>query len=230
MNCLLAWLRAATLTAGVICLLSVAYAALRVAKATEQIAAKASATLTSLNNVGPQTEATLAVLQRNADTVSRQLAHSLAVTDKVGTALDGIAATLDSVNRPCATAATGSKPCGTLADVNRTLATVRGTFGQIEVAARHENRNLTTLDQQEAQLYEDTHAAVANFNALLTSTDVAKFMASSAETSAQVAAIATDVHREADRITAPQPWYKKLYGYGNMGVNIACLATHSCPF
>lgn len=226
----LGWAKLAALLSLCACLLAIADAVQRVAKATEQLTAKASATLSTLNTVGPQAVATLGTLRSNGDTLSRQIARSLTVTDKVGTVLDGFTATLDSVNRPCATAATGSKPCGTLADVNRTLATVRGTFGQIEVAARHENRNLTTLDQQEAQLYEDTHAAVANFNALLTSTDVAKFMASSAETSAQVAAIATDVHREADRLTAPQPWYKKLYGYGNMGVNIACLATHSCPF
>lgn len=63
------------------------------------------------------------------------------------------AATLTAVNRPCS----AMVPCGTLADVNRTLATVRGTFGQIEVAARHENRQLGTLDRQERQLFADLH-------------------------------------------------------------------------
>ncbi len=60
---------------------------------------------------------------------------------------------LATMNRPCE----NGKPCGTLADVARTLNTIRGTFGQIEVAARHENRQLSILDAQERQLFEDLH-------------------------------------------------------------------------
>jgi len=72
----------------------------------------------------------------------------------LNTSITKINNTLDAVNRPCEVP---GQPCGSLADVNRTLATVRGTFGQIEVAARHENRNLTKLDSQEEQLFKDTH-------------------------------------------------------------------------
>ena len=46
------------------------------------------------------------------------------------------------------------RKCGTLADVNRTLHTIRGTFGQIEVAAKHENAQLTKLDSQEKTLFD----------------------------------------------------------------------------
>lgn len=63
-----------------------------------------------------------------------------------------LSVTVDRLNAGCEPA-----PCGTLADVNRTLGTIRGTFGQIEVAANHENRNLTTLDQQELTLFNDFH-------------------------------------------------------------------------
>jgi ABC-type transporter Mla subunit MlaD len=205
-------------------------------------------TLDSFENVGPQAVSTLKTLQNTADSVGKQATKSLAVTDKVGAVLDGATATLDALNRPCGTVPSAvvsaghaepmfnaplppaKKPCGTLADVNRTLATVRGTFGQIEVAANHENRNLTTLDEQERQLYADMHESVTSFNALLTSPDVARFLKASADTSMQVSAIATDVHKEADKLTAPQPWYKHVYAYGNTGVNVACLLTHSCPF
>lgn len=62
--------------------------------------------------------------------------------------------TLNEVNRPCS----GAAACGTLADINKTLATVRGTFGQIEIAARHENQNLGALDKQEATLFADLHS------------------------------------------------------------------------
>jgi hypothetical protein len=188
-------------------------------------------TLRSLQSIGPQATATLKALQTTTTSVGKQ-----------------VTVTLDAVNRPCNTftelptkaadeGARVSKPCGTLADVNRTLATVRGTFGQIEIAANHEDRNLGTLDTQEAQLYTDFHATTVNLNNLLGSPDITRFLKSSADTSTQFAlmategtAIAKDVHKEADALTAPQPWYKKLYVYGNTGVNIACLVTHSCPF
>ena len=64
--------------------------------------------------------------------------------------------TLLAVNRPCVPG-----PCGLLSDSAKTLNTVRGTFGQIEIAARHENKNLTTLDAQEAQLFSDTHQVLS---------------------------------------------------------------------
>jgi len=212
---------------------------------------KAGAVLDSFTGVGPQLTATLKTLQATTNAVGKQATASLKVTDKVGGVLDGAAATLDAVNRPCAAAQVpytveatpvaiihdasstpraAVKPCGTLADLNRTLATVRGTFGRIEVAANHEDRNLASLDAQEAQLYADTHASITSFNSLLSSTDVTRFLKSSADTSVQISGIASDVRKEADALTKPQPWYKKVYTYGNTGVNVACLVTHSCPF
>jgi hypothetical protein len=69
----------------------------------------------------------------------------------------GINGTLTTLNRPCG----AGKPCGTLADVAKTLNTIRGTFGQIEVAANHENKQLGTLDAQERQLFADLHGTAA---------------------------------------------------------------------
>lgn len=70
-----------------------------------------------------------------------------------GKAMQGTAnaatATLNKINADCVP----GKPCGTLADVNQTLHTIRGTFGQVEVAAKHENAQLTTLDTQERDLF-----------------------------------------------------------------------------
>ena len=79
-------------------------------------------------------------------------------------------------------------PCGTLADVAKTLNTVRGTFGEIRIAANHENRNLGTLDTQEATLFDDFHgtATRANtsldiFNTRLGSKDVTVMLDNGAE-------------------------------------------------
>lgn len=203
----------------------------------------AQATLDSLKGVGPQAVSTLKSVDATVKSVGKQATTSLKVSTKVGVVLDKAAQTLDGVNRPCAVTASDEgfvasrdgdkhpmKPCGTLADVNRTLASVRGTVGQIEVAARHENRNLDTLDEQEKQVVADLHTTTTNFNALVASPDVQRFLKASADTSVQVAAIATDVHKEADALVKPQPWYRKLYNYGSTGVNVACLVTHSCPF
>lgn len=61
--------------------------------------------------------------------------------------------TLNEINRPCG----GGHPCGTLADVAKTLGTIRGATGQLEVAAHHEDSRLAVLDAQEAQIFTDTH-------------------------------------------------------------------------
>jgi hypothetical protein len=73
-------------------------------------------------------------------------------------------ATLREVNRPCGK----NQSCGTLADVAKSLNTVRGTFGQIEVAANHENKQLTKLDAQEAQLFAGVNMALNDTHATLT--------------------------------------------------------------
>jgi hypothetical protein len=64
---------------------------------------------------------------------------------------------LQVVNRNCDG---GKEACGTLADVNQTLHTIRGTFGQIETAAKHENAELTTLDSQKKTLFDDVHGVM----------------------------------------------------------------------
>jgi hypothetical protein len=56
----------------------------------------------------------------------------------------------------------GKEKCGTLADLNQTLHTVRGTFGQIETAAKHENAQLTKLDSQEKTLFDDLHGVMGD--------------------------------------------------------------------
>ena len=66
---------------------------------------------------------------------------------------------LQVVNRNCDG---GKEACGTLADVNQTLHTIRGTFGFIEQAAKHENAQLTTLDTQETTLFNDAHGVMGD--------------------------------------------------------------------
>jgi hypothetical protein len=88
--------------------------------------------------------------------------------DKAGTVEDGATQTLYNVNRPCGTVGGTLAPCGTLADVNKLMNTGRGTLGQLEIAANHEDRNLTTLDNQENTLFTDFHATLGTADAGLT--------------------------------------------------------------
>lgn len=71
-------------------------------------------------------------------------------------------ATLDSINRLCPGPTDPARACGVLADLNRTMATIRGVAGQVEVAAIHENKQLTTIDGQEAKLVDDLHEVLTS--------------------------------------------------------------------
>jgi hypothetical protein len=199
-------------------------------------------TFGTINQVSPEVVRTLQASQVQLKTLGPAITRFSKNTQQITNEID---ATLDNVNRPCGAADASDegvssrpfKPCGTLADVNKALSTIRGTFGQIEVAANHEDKNLTTLDTQEAQLYADFHLTTTNLNTLVSSPDVARFLKSSADSSDQLAiiskhgaGIAADIHKEADALTAPKPWYTKLGAYGTTAVNVACLVTHSCPF
>ncbi len=91
-------------------------------------------------------------------------------------------ATLREINRPC-----GKKEsCGTLADVAKTLNTFRGAAGQLEVAAAHENKQLTTIDKQEAQIYADVHTSLTDLHGELL--NVQELTASLNETTQQATA------------------------------------------
>lgn len=108
-------------------------------------------------------------LDASLDKLDTQVAAVGPVVKKLGPALDALkddetklGDSIDRVNAPCVPG-----PCGTFADVGKTLNTVRGTFGKIEIAANHEDRNLGTLDAQEAQLYLDFHGTAIRLNTAL---------------------------------------------------------------
>ena len=120
-----------------------------------------------VKSLGQQTSVVLAHTGTSLDKVDTAFAQTGNAMTAAATAVSSTAnaanATLASVNRLCAPG-----PCGLLADTAKTLNTVRGTFGQVEIAANHENRNLSTLDAQEAQLFQDSHSAIVGFSTLET--------------------------------------------------------------
>ena len=89
-----------------------------------------------------------------------------------GTAGTEASKTFETLNRNCDG---GKEACGTLADVNQTLHTIRSTFGQIETAAKHEDSQLGTLDKQERTLFNDLHGIAGDARKALSGvTDLTK--------------------------------------------------------
>jgi methyl-accepting chemotaxis protein len=125
------------------------------------------------------------------------------------------------------TAGAASQSLTTLsAHINPAIDTANATIGDAGAAIR----KLQPVE-------DDADRMVKDFDARVTSPDVDRFMKGAADssqqfalTSVQITGIATDVHKQTTAIVAPKPWYVKLGQYGTLGVNIACLATHSCPF
>jgi hypothetical protein len=126
-------------------------------------------------NAGAAIVTESARLNKSLDNLDKQVVTVGPAVTKIDPVLAELGRAIDLVIAPCVPG-----PCGTVADVGKTLNTVRGTFGQIEIAANHEDRNLGTLDSQEATLFGDFHgtATRANtsldtFNAMLANPNVA---------------------------------------------------------
>jgi hypothetical protein len=137
------------------------------------------------------------------------------------------------------------------AHVNGTMDSLTGTAQTASTSLQALTDGITPVLASTKSTVDDVGAAMAGLqpvettatkmltdgDVLVNSQDVTRFLKGSADTSQQVAiiatqgaAIATDVRKEADALVKPQPWYKHVYQYGNTGINVACLVTHSCPF
>lgn len=83
-------------------------------------------------------------------------------------------------------------PCGTLADVNRTLATLRGTSGQVERTLIVFNDHEGDLFTQESAAYSAMNKSVADFDSLISNPDIGAIIHNGATTTGNIAAISTD--------------------------------------
>lgn len=155
--------------------------------------------------------------------------------DQIDAVIRKAGKTLDTVNAPCHVFKNGlmlgedGKACGTLADVNQTLRTIRGTVGAIEAAANHEEKRITTLDAQEAQLTADAHGAIQSTDesvqelqrvlvAVRTRIDDPNITATMRNLQGMTGAgvgILNDGHRVTEKIaddfTAKKPWYQQIW-------------------
>jgi hypothetical protein len=169
------------------------------------------------------------------------------VANSLNAASLNINRTMDTVNRPCGTKVSGLlAPDGTLCDFTKTMNTARLTMGQIEVAANHEDKNLTTLDAQETQIANDMHNLFAgalpvedaaadattrlatlaqSVNDLINSPQVKQTLTEAQAAVLAAAGILQDGKIEADKFIAPTPWFKRDFNY-----LIAALRVALCAF
>jgi hypothetical protein len=166
---------------------------------------------------------------KNIGIVAAQSAEQVKQSGKlISAAADTIAAVGDHVN------GTMDALTGTAGQATTSLSTITAhTTPVLDATAAA----VVTLDAQVKTNGSTLQKAVGDFDARVSSKEVDQALQGIADTSTQAALttaqlklIAIDARKAADAATAPAPWWKKALNYGTLGVNIACLATHSCPF
>lgn len=128
--------------------------------------------------------------QRRIDATAPAVTAAAALVQKLGVSVD-------KVNAPCPPKESDKlHPCGTLADVAKTLNTGRGTLGKAEIAMFKFNSHEDELFAQEQSTWKHTDDAVAAFSDSMKHAD----------------AILADGQIEADKFTHPSK--KKLTFWG----------------
>lgn len=134
------------------CLLAVTVYACQLLSAARADAVEAQASLVEMKGALSDARSDLKDAKAQISTLSTKVNK---LVDTTTATSRKIGVTLDKVNAGCAPG-----PCGTLANVDKTLNTFRLTAGQAEIAFNHEDKNLTSLDAQELTLFNDLDSAI----------------------------------------------------------------------
>lgn len=149
-----------------------------------------------------QLTATLRSLQTTSDAATGVIAAakpSVVGLKATETRLDSLVSRVDHrLNDPCSKAG----PCGTFADLDRTLATFRGSAGQVEAGLITLNKHSGDLFDQERLTYANMNRAVADLDAAITNPDISatvtnvrRMSEQGVATTANVAAVSAKVRR-----------------------------------
>lgn len=204
---ILDWAKTAVYISLVVFLGFCSYAVMELIRAEHQITAVLTHADKSLSGVDT------AVLQTS--TLVPQLRTTLSgVQSSISSVASGLNQTTALINHPCVPG-----PCGTVADIGKTLNTTRLTLGQLEIAANHEDKNLANLDAQENQLFKDTDATVLGFSdvevglaktdtdldAFITSPDLSKTISNVQTTTNNIGLMSTDAQTKFHTFLYPPP-------------------------
>lgn len=153
----------AKLAAETLCFLVIAGSAAFFVWDTHQTQVRVRAAVSRLESAAPDPAAVANLLTES--TAAIEEVRSTVKT--VQPVLAGVKTITDKVNAPCPSGDYTNVPCGTIADLNRTLNTARRTMGTVETAGVHYDQQLETVDQQELQLFGDLHSTIGALPALI---------------------------------------------------------------
>jgi hypothetical protein len=149
-------------------------------------------------------------------TAATSITQAQKSVDSVSTQLSGVAVGLQKtvalVNAPCVPG-----PCGTVADVGKTLNTTRLAIGQASIAVNSFDKNQDKFYQQEDQLYADSDGAAKSLNSILTSPDVYGTLHNVDTITTNLGQSTTDFQNKFHDFLYPPPctgfkcWVKKTY-------------------
>ena len=154
-----------------VCLSFVCYFLVATIQTEGAAAVQVEAVLTHADNTLTALNATAKSLTTTSNQLSTSISDASQAIVASANQLNGVASGLQKtealINAPCVPG-----PCGTVADIGKTLNTGRLAIGQFEIAANSFDKNQTHFYKQEDQLYADTDQAFNHFNVLLTSSDL----------------------------------------------------------
>lgn len=136
------------------------------------------------------------------------------------------------------------KPCGTLADIARTLHTIRGTFGVVESAGKHYNDNLTKYDKQESDLIDNTNDVLSKLSDTIDYAhqlavahekfldNLQRLAGNSADTMEEVHGVVKDIHVQTTKMNQPKTRQQRILEWMPVivkgAISTACMATGAC--
>jgi hypothetical protein len=169
---LLDWLKSGVLVSVIVFLGFGSFLIYRTIQTEETLVPQISATIsaantsiTHINSTIDQANKTLSGVSQTTSEVGKQIGE---FTKQASGVAVGLQKTVALVNAPCVPG-----PCGTVADVAKTLNTSRLAIGQVEIAVNSFDKNQDRFYQQEDKLYADADQSFNHFDSLLTSSDLA---------------------------------------------------------
>jgi hypothetical protein len=211
---ILTWLKSAALVALIAFLGFGSYLIFVTAQSEKLLVARASKTFdaadAAITHVNSATDQVGTAFTSAAQSLNQTESDVRGLTTQFGGVASGLQRTVALVNAPCVPG-----PCGTVADTNKTLASVRGTFGQIEIAANDFNKNETHFYEQEDVLFANANDSVKQFDALLASPDLATALHGGATTATNLGLMTGDAQTKFHDFLYPPPcvgWKCRIKG------------------
>lgn len=143
--------------------------------------------------------------------------------DQLDQASAGLNAAVAEINRPCK-----DGDCGTVADANRAINSIRLAAGQVTAISEKEQSQRVLMNAQEQQLALDTHddltklgTAIDGVNALATNKDLTGSLEHTNTALGAVAGMATDTQKAWHDTLHPK-WPKRVWNFvTGVGLDVA---------